>query len=71
MINALVIGSNLLSFNFGSYQGRRNFDSKGFTSQTLGWKDQPPTTPHLEDLWKDYIDEEEVIRKDHSRLMLE
>ena len=70
MINALVIGINLLSFNLGSYQGKRNFDSKGFAAKVIGWKDQSFTIPHLEDLWKDFIDEEEVIRKNHSRLTL-
>lgn len=51
MINASVVGSNLLSFNFGSYRGRRNFDSKGFAAKILSLKGQSPTVPHLEDLW--------------------
>ena len=38
MINALVIGSNLLGFGFGSYQGRRDFDSKEFVAHVLGLK---------------------------------
>ena len=71
MTNASIIERNLLSSNLGSYQGRRIFDSKGCVAQTLGWKDQPLTTPHLEDFWQNCVDEEEVIRKDHSRLTLQ
>ena len=70
MINACIIGSNLLGFGFGSYQGRRNFDSKRFRAQVLGLKGQLSTTPHLEDLWQDCKDEE-VLKRDHSRLTLQ
>ena len=71
MINASIIGSNLLGFGFGSYQGRRNFDSKGFMAQVLGLEGHSSTTPHLEDLWQDCKDEEEVLKRDHSRLTLQ
>ena len=70
MINASLIGSNLLNFNFGSYQGRRNFDNKWFTTKILGLKGQSSTVPQLEDLWQDCNDEEEVIKRDHLRLTL-
>ena len=70
IINATVIGSNLLGFSFGSYQGRKDFDRKGFVAQVLGLKGQSPIVPHLEDLWKDCNDEEKVLRRDHSRLTL-
>ena len=71
MIDASIIGSNLLGFGFGSYEGRRDFDSKRFTTQVLGIKGQLSTTPHLEDLWQDCKDEEEVLKRDHSRLTLQ
>ena len=71
MINASVIGSNFLDFSFGSYQGRRDFDSKRFAAQVVGLKGQFSTIPHLEDLWQDYKDEEEVLKRDHSRLTLQ
>ena len=51
MINAAVIGSNFLGFSFESYQGRSDFNSKGFVAQVLGLKGQSSTVPHLEDLW--------------------
>lgn len=71
MVNASIIGSNLLSFNLGSYHGRRNFDSKNFMTKVLGLKGQSPIVPYLEDLWQDCNHEHEVIRKDHSRLTLQ
>ena len=70
MINSLVIGINFLSFGFGSYQGRRDFDSKIFSAQVLGFKGQSSTVPHLEDLWQD-CKNEEVLKRDHSRLTLQ
>ena len=71
MVNASVVGRNLLIFSFGSCQGRRNFDSKGFANQVLCLKGQSPKIPHLEDLWKDCKNEEEVLMRDHSRLTLQ
>ena len=70
VINALVIRSNLLSLNFGSYKGRRDVDNNGFTTKVLSVKGQFPIVPHLEDLWKDFNNEKEVLRRDHSRLTL-
>ena len=71
MINASIIRSNLLGFGFGSYEGRRDFDSKRFTTQVLGFKGQFSTTPHLEDLRQDYKDEEKVLQRDYSTLTLQ
>ena len=71
MINASVIGSNFLGFGFGSYQGRWDFDSKGFVPHVLGLKGQSSTIPHLEDLWKDCKNEGEALIRDHSRLKLQ
>ena len=71
MDNASIIRSNLLGFNLGFYHSRRNFDSKGYAAQVLGLEINPSATPHLEDLWEDYRNEEEVLRKDHLRLTLQ
>jgi hypothetical protein len=71
MINASIIGSNLLGFGFGSYERRRDFDSKSFATQVLGFKGQFSTTPHLEDLRQDYKDEEKVLQRDYSTLTLQ
>jgi hypothetical protein len=71
MVNASVIGTNLLGFGFGSFQGRRKFDSKGFAIHVLGLKGRSPIVPHLEDLWKDWENEKEVLIRDHSRLTLQ
>jgi hypothetical protein len=71
MTSASIIGSNLLGFNFGFYHNRRNFDSKGYAVQVLGLEINPPALPHIEDLWKDCKDEEEILKRDHSRLTLQ
>lgn len=71
MINAYVIGSNFLRFIFGSYHSRRSFHSKGYVVQVLGLKGHPSATPQLEDLWQDCKNEEEVLRRDHSRLIVQ
>lgn len=70
MINASMIESNLINFNLGLYQGRRDFDSKGFATKVLGLKGQSPIVPCLEDLWEDCNNEREVVKRDHSRLTL-
>ena len=46
MINASIIGSNLLGFNFGSYHSQRNFDSKGYAMQVLGLTAHLSNIPH-------------------------
>ena len=71
MDNASIIGSNLLGFNLGFYHNMRNFDSKGYATQVLGLEINPSATAHFKDLWEDYMNEEEVLRKDHSRLTLQ
>jgi hypothetical protein len=71
MNNASIIGSNLLGFNLNFYHSRRNFDSKGYAAQTLGLEINPSVASHLEDLWGDCGNEEEVLIKDHSRLTLQ
>ena len=71
MINASIIGRNILGFGFGSYEGRKDFDSKRFTTQVLGFKGQFSTTPHIEDLRRDYKDEEKVLQRDYSTLTLQ
>ena len=71
MDNASIIGSDLLGLNLGFYHSRRNFDSKGHATQTLGLKIHPTATTHLEDLWRDCKNEEEVLLRDHSRLTLQ
>ena len=69
MINTQVVGGNLHIFNFGSYQGRRNFDNKGFAAKILGLKGQSLIVSHLEDLQQD-CDEGKVIKRYHLRLTL-
>ena len=61
MDNASIIGSNLLGFNLGFYHGRRDFDSKGYATQTPGLEIHSSSTSHLEDNWEDCKDEEEVL----------
>ena len=70
MNNASIIGNNFLGFNLGFYHSRRNFDSKGYAALTLGLEINPSVAPHLEDLWRDCGNEEEVLIRDHSRLTL-
>ena len=52
MINAYVIAHDMLNFNFGFYQGRRDFDSKKFARLVLDIKDQLEPVPQHEDLWE-------------------
>lgn len=61
MDNASIIGSNMLGFNLGFYHGRRDFDSKGYATQTLGLEIHFSSASHLEDIWEDCKDEEEVL----------
>lgn len=68
--NASIIGSNLLGFNLSFYHSRRNFNSKRYATLTLGLEINPSAASHLEDLWGDCGNEEEVLIKDHSRLTL-
>lgn len=71
MNDVSIIGSNLLGFNLGFYRSRRNFDSKGYAALTLGLEINSTVAPQLEDLWEDCENEEEVLKKDHSRLTLQ
>lgn len=70
MDNASIIGSNLLGFSLGFYHGRRDFDRKGYATQTLGLDICPLDASHLEDIWEDCKDEGEFLQRDHTRLTL-
>ena len=66
----LLLGATCSDSTSFFYHGRRDFDRKGYATQTLGLEIFPSDALHLEDIWKDYKDEEEVLQRDHTRLTL-
>ena len=54
---AMCLGSNLLKFNFGFYNARPDFDSKGIVPCLFNLKGKILPTHHIEDIQEDCEDE--------------
>jgi hypothetical protein len=68
--DAFCLGSDLLNFNFGFYDSRTSFDSKGIIHCLFSPKEKFLPACHIEDIWEDCEDELEVKKRELSRLSL-